>query len=160
MRHIHTVSLNEMSTIQVSAQTWSTEQQGRFPHTLLIKLKGLYRPGGEGAADATFCLAWIKAYRSAYFAPMCILDLTELTYTSGGEMQWLYDATWCPIFRYRTPLALWVGPTCKEALRSLAPEDYQKLCFETLDEAVLSVEKQETAFKEYKRTFKRTSSCS
>lgn len=68
-----------------------TTGKNRFCFTLIAKFKGTYRPGSAGKPDAQFIhgmtLTALRMWRPA----TVILDLRELTYTWGTDMDLVLD---------------------------------------------------------------------
>ena len=57
-------------------------------------------------------------------------------------MSWVKNITWDRLIRAHQALAVIVGDSCRDALRSLLRDDYERFCVETLEEALDSCRKQ------------------
>lgn len=69
-----------------------TTGKNRFFYTLIAKFKGTYRPGSAGAPDAAFICGIARTAVMMWHPAALILDLRDLSYTWGDEMDWVLDA--------------------------------------------------------------------
>jgi len=112
------------------------------PEFLVIRYEGNYRPGGAGHDDALYIVAAAEAARKAWWAPHTVLDLRELEYTWGDEMEWITSIGWNNATRLQAPIAIVVSDKCRAALKSLLLEAYDRYCFETLEDGFSACRRQ------------------
>ncbi len=86
--------------------------------------------------DATFIMAMMAAVQTAWFSPALIIDLTDLSYNWGDEMEWVYGIGYDQDDRTRKKLVIVVGDRCSVALQSLDPDAYAEHCVDSLDAAM------------------------
>src|SRR5438067_50640 len=108
---------------------------GRPPEFLVIRYSGEYRSGSAGRGDALYIVATAAAARKAWWSPSTVLDFRDLEYYWGDEMQWVTSIVWDPVIRTHQPLAVVVGNKCRDALRTLLREEYERFCVETPEQA-------------------------
>ncbi len=139
------VSLEQLSDIRYSV---ALAPHARFeePEFLYVSFEGNYRPGSSGAPDATFLMAVMAALDRAWYAEAFIVDFTELTYTWGDEMDWIWGIGWQTWCRCHRPLAIIVGDGCQKALRTLDPDAFSTYCLDSFDEALASVRRQKADY--------------
>jgi hypothetical protein len=118
------------------------------PEFLVIRYEGVYRNGAAGKGDALYIVAAAEAAQKAWWAPCTILDLRELQYTWGDEMEWITSIGWDRVTRCHAPLAIVVGDKCRAALKSLLEEEFDRFCFETLDDGFSACRRQEVEWKQ------------
>lgn len=129
------VSLESLSNITYSVALPQTERF-KMPEFVYVAFSGQYRDGSKGEPDATFIVSIMKAVQSAWYSECLIIDLTDLTYSWGDNMGWVYGIGWSGQTRCRNPMAIIVSDKCRNALRTLSPACYNDYCVETLEEAV------------------------
>ena len=56
-----------------------------------LQVKGLYKPGSAGSDDAKHIIGMIAYAHARYFHTSWILDLSDLVYEWGDEMDWVLD---------------------------------------------------------------------
>ena len=132
------VSFESLSSITYSV---ALPQCDRFdtPEFVYVAFSGQYRDGAEGAPDATFIVSIMEAVQRAWYTDCLIIDLTELVYDWGDNMAWVYGIGWSGQTRCHKPMAIIVSDKCRKALRTLAPDDYDDYCVDSLEEAVALV---------------------
>ena len=146
------VALEDLSDIRYSVALPPHERFAR-PEFVQAAFRGVYREGAAGAPDATYIMAIMAAVDRAWNPAAFIVDLTELAYTWGDEMSWLWDVGshyWCTC---RRPLAVVVSQRCQTALQSLDPEEFEQYCVDSFDAAVASIRRQQPAYQECIRAF-------
>ena len=126
----------------------------RSPEFLVIRFFGSYRDGSAGKDDALYIVAAATAARKAWWSRSTILDLRELEYQWGDEMGWITSVVWDPILRADEPLALVVGDACRNALRSLLREEYERFCVESLEQAFASCREQARVYEQRLKDFR------
>ena len=92
---------------------------GISPEFLVIRYEGVYRHGGAGRGDALYIVAAAEAALKAWWAPCTILDLRDLQYEWGDNMEWITSIAWDRVMHRHSPLAIVVSDKCREALQSL-----------------------------------------
>src|SRR5438477_2634638 len=102
---------------------------------LVVRYQGIYRDGATGEGDALYIVATAKAAREAWWGPCTVLDLRDLEYRWGDEMEWIISIGRDPVTGCHAPLAIVVGDKCRVALKSLLEEEFQRFCVDTLEEA-------------------------
>jgi len=116
----------------------------RPPDFLVIRYSGTYRDGAAGRGDALYIVATATAACKAWWSPCTILDFRDLEYRWGDEMEWVTGITWNPADCAHTPLVVVVGDKCRDALRSLLREEYERFCVDTLEQAYVLCHRQES----------------
>ena len=134
------MKLNSVSFESLSAITYSVSlpphQQYSSPEFVHVSFSGQYRNGSVGAPDATFIVAIMEAVQRAWYTECMILDFSDLSYQWGDNMEWVYDIGWSGHTRCHKPLAIIVSDKCREALRSLSPDDFDEYCVDSLEKAI------------------------
>lgn len=147
------VTLAELSDLQhevaIAEGPWF-----RPPDFLVIRYWGTYRYGSAGKGDALYIVATAAAACKAWWSPCTILDFRDLEYRWGDEMGWITDITWDPVIRTHAPLAIVVGAKCRDALRSLLREEYERFCVDTLKQAFTLCRQQEQEYDECLKAFR------
>jgi hypothetical protein len=141
------VSLENLSAIKFTVAL-APHERYRNPEFLVVAFAGTYRDGAEGAPDATFIAAIMEAVQRAWFTESLIVDLTQLEYYWGDEMDWIFDVGRFQPSPCNKPLAIIVSENCRDALKTLAPEEFDRHCVESFDEAVACIRAQKPAFDE------------
>ncbi len=90
-----------------------TTGQNRFWYTLIAKFIGTYGHGSSGRADAHYILGVTKTAIDIWQPAAVVLDLSELRYEWGDEMDWLLPPA------LDVPAAVVVGPHCAPAIATL-----------------------------------------
>lgn len=90
-----------------------TSGKTRFDYTLIARFIGTYADGSSGRPDAAFILGMTRAALDVWHPGSLVLDLSELKYDWGDEMDWLL-----PPESHR-PTAVIVGPACEKAIATL-----------------------------------------
>lgn len=85
------VSFDEETDIRYEFQL-ETTGKNRFWYTLIVKFSGTYRPGSAGAPDAHFICGVTQTAIAMWRPAALILDLRELSYKWGDEMDLVLDA--------------------------------------------------------------------
>ncbi len=141
------VTFEQFSAIRHSV--FVSESTGRGSREfLVVRYDGVYRDGGAGHDDALYVAAVAEAARKAWWAPCTILDMRELRYSWGDEMEWILSIGWDRVMRLHAPLAIVVSDKCRVALKSLLEEEYDRFCVETMDAAYSSCRKQGVVWKQ------------
>jgi hypothetical protein len=119
---------------------------------LCVSFEGECGIGSRSNGDVAFMSAQIAAVRKAWDPWALILDLRELTYEWGDMMSGVFSTP--KIFdllgkhEFSSPLAVVISDRNREGLTSLIREiqnaDPAEVLFESLDEAVSSIERQMT----------------
>lgn len=86
----------------------------QFRYTLIARFIGEYRDGSAGAPDAAFIIGMVKMAVQIWRPAALVLDLSELRYDWGDEMDWLLP----PSVGCRKT-AVVVGPGCARAIATL-----------------------------------------
>ncbi len=126
----------------------------RPPDFLVIRYSGAYRYGSAGKGDALYIVATAAAARKAWWSPSTVLDFRDLEYRWGDEMGWVTGITWDPVIGTHEPLAMVVGDKCRDALRSLLREEYERFCVDTLEQAFILCHQQDQVYQERLRSFR------
>jgi hypothetical protein len=129
------VSFEELSGIEFTVAL-APHERNSTPEFLLVTFTGAYRHGAAGADDATFIAAIMEAAQRAWYTDSLIIDLSELAYYWGDEMDWIHDVGHDQLSTCHKPLAIIVGDDCRHALKTLAPEEYEMNCVESFDDAL------------------------
>lgn len=145
-------SLEDLSNIryEVHFPECVSFDSAEFVH---IGFRGKYRDGASGRADAQFLNAIVGAVDSAWQVQAFVIDLTNLAYQWGDEMQCIWDIgyeRWC---RSHRPLAVIVGDLCGPALKTLDRQEFDRFAVTTLDDAIASIRKQQPVYQESVRGF-------
>lgn len=139
------VSLDALSDIKYTVAL-APHQNYSTPEFMVVAFCGQYRDGSMGAPDATFIAAIMEAVQRAWYTDSLIVDLTGLAYHWGDEMDWIHDVgLFHPSPCYK-PLAIIVGDKCREALKTLAPEEYEENCVESFDDALKLIRRKRPEF--------------
>ena len=124
------------------------------PLVLIVKFKGLYHSGSSGSPDAGFISAVKNSALYHYVPDALILDFSELEYEWGDDLDNLLPDDDAVYYWRRTPMAVVVGPRCREAIRTLTfgLEDERQLSETTwakdsLEEAISFIEPRAAARK-------------
>ena len=128
------VTLTELSDLRHEVSV-AEGPSTRAPEFLVIRYSGAYRIGAAGKGDALYIVATAAAARRAWWSRSTVLDFRDLEYRWGDEMEWVSSIVWDPAIHTHEPLALVVGEKCRDALRSLLRDEYEKFCVETLEKA-------------------------
>jgi hypothetical protein len=141
------VTLDQLSALRHSV---FVSESGDFgsPEFLVIRYEGVYRDGARGQGDALYLVAAAEAALKAWWAPCVILDLRELQYAWGDEMEWIASIGWDRVTRCHAPLAIVVSEKCRTALKSLLEEQFDRFCVASLEEAYSSCRKQEAEWRQ------------
>jgi hypothetical protein len=142
------VSYSELSSLQHEVAVADAPPH-QAPEFLVIRYFGSYRDGGEGEPDARYILAAAAAAREAWWSYSTILDFRELEYRWGDNMSWVLRIAWDPGIRLHWPLAIVVSDKCRDALRSLLREEYERSCVESLPEAFALCRQKAQAHKQH-----------
>ena len=108
----------------------------------IASCKGVYRDGCAGDVDAIEIVAYCKDLVAESQSQGLILDFRELIYT-GGE---LLEAAFNIETGYNKeefiylPVVSVAGPDCREALKSLFGDDFEKVCTDSIPDAIRSSE--------------------
>ena len=139
------VSLAALSDIEYTVALAPHEQYST-PEFLVVTFSGRYRDGSMGAPDATFIAAVMEAIQRAWYTDSLVVDLSGLAYYWGDEMDWIHDVGRFQPSPCHKPLAIIVGDECREALKSLAPEEYEQNCVESFDDALRLIRSKKPEF--------------
>ena len=139
------VSFDELSDIEYSIalaphETYST------PEFVVVKFTGAYRDGAPGRPDALFLVATMEAVQKAWFTTSLIIDFSELKYDWGDEMDWIHDVGRFMPSPCSKPLAIIVGDHCRNALQTLSPDEYNKNCVESFEDAITHIRARKPEF--------------
>jgi len=88
-----------------------------YADILVVSFRGKYRPGSAGTPDARFMLAMAEAGIAAFDPLALILDLRDLEYEWGDDLDLLFGAGSSRDSTF--PVATVVGTSCAEAVRTL-----------------------------------------
>jgi hypothetical protein len=116
--------------------------QFQTPEFLVVRYFGVYKQGAAGLGDALYIVATAAAARKAWWSPCTVIDFRELEYCWGDEMAWVTSIVWDRILRAHAALAVVVGDRCRDAMRSLLREEYERFCVENLEQAFESCRRQ------------------
>ncbi len=115
-----------------------TTGKNRFWYTLIAKFSGTYRPGSAGAPDAHFICGIAHTGIAMWHPAALILDLRELSYTWGDEMDMVLDAG----SDHHVPTAIVGSDACLPAIGTLIhginstqPATDAKSIFDSIEEA-------------------------
>lgn len=139
------VSIEKLSDIKFTAAL-APHERVSSSEFLLVAFTGVYRDGSAGAPDATFIAAIMEAAQRAWYTDSVIIDLSGLAYHWGDEMDWIHDVGYDYGSRCHKPLAIIVGDDCRDALKTLAPAEYELNCVESLDEALELIRRKKPEF--------------
>lgn len=143
------VSLETLSEIRHDTLISQSEE------FLVLRYRGRYRQGGDGRGDALYIVATATAAREAWTCRSTILDVQELEYVWGDEMEWITSITYDRTLRYHAPLSIIVGVKCRDALKSLLRNEYELFCVETTEQAYSMCREKIQKHKEYLRNWNR-----
>lgn len=129
------VSFDQLSDITYSISL-APDEEYSTPEFVVVKFKGAYRGGSSGRTDAIFLVAIMEAVQCAWFTKALIIDFTDLSYHWGDEMNWIHDVGQILPSPCHKPMAIIVGDQCCTALQTLEPEEYDKHCVDSFDDAV------------------------
>lgn len=124
-------SLDELSDFRYAVSLPEPSGQDSYPF-VHVAFSGIY---GD-SDDATFIMAIMAAVQTAWYSPALIVDLTDLSYNWGDEMEWVYGIGYDQDDRICKKLVIVVGDRCSVGLQSLDPDAYAKHCLETFDAAM------------------------
>ena len=154
------VTLQELSAIQHEIMLAPCAPFS-IPDFKVIAYKGIYSHGSMGSQDARYIVATAKAAHEAWYSSAIILDFTELDYQWGDEMDWVLSIGHQPHINCSYSLAIIVGSKCESALRTLWADDYEQLCFNSLEQALKAlkgkVAKYKLCLQEWRKQPNRTS---
>ena len=139
------VTFEKLSSIKCSVALAPHERLAT-PEFLQISFEGTYQSGSSGKGDSRFLSAMIIAAQTAWDVQSTIVDLSNLVYDWGDEMHSLWDVCWSPHYRCNAPLAVIVGDNCRTALKSLAPDEYERFAVESFEEALTSIREQKPKY--------------
>ncbi len=94
-----------------------TTGPNQFWYTLIAKFAGHYREGSAGRPDACFVLGMARTAVEVWHAAALVLDLSELQYQWGDEMEHLLPPD------VGVPAAVVVGPGCARSIATLLWDD-------------------------------------
>ena len=121
-----------------------TTGKNRFSYTLIAKFRGRYRDGSAGAPDAAFIRGLTHTAIEVWRPAAVVLDLSELHYEWGDEMDLLFDVG----ADQHVKSAIVVGPDCTKAIATLMwgvdttrPATEAENIFDNLEEAWAYVRK-------------------
>ena len=139
------ISLETLSGIRYSASL-APHKEFEQPEFIHVAFRGEYQDGSMGKPDALYLTATIAALDTAWYSQAFIIDLTELKYDWGDEMDWVWGIGWQGWCCAQRPLAIIVSDLCRDALKSLAPDEYEKHAVETFDDALASIRRQKPEY--------------
>ncbi|MDC0718111.1 hypothetical protein [Nannocystis bainbridge] len=114
---------------------------------VIVRFRGAYRSGSQGQPDALYITAVVKMALAAWSASGLVVDLRELSYSWGDEMEWIFGlGRWHAGARIHSPVAIVVGDACRAALMSLNAEAYQEQCRDSLADALALLEQKQAAY--------------
>lgn len=131
------VNFEQLSPLRHSVFVSETDGHSS-PDFLVIQYEGTYRDGASGKGDALYLVATAEAAHKAWWAPCTILDLRELQYSWGDEMEWITSIGWDRVMHVHSPLAIVVSDKCRGALKSLLEEEFDLYCVESMEMAYAS----------------------
>ena len=141
------VTFEQLSAI--SHSVFVSDAAGRrSPEFLVIRYAGVYRDGSSGKGDALYIVATAEAALKAWWAPCTILDLRELQYAWGDEMEWITSIGWGRLTRCHAPLAIVVSDKCRAALKSLLEDQFDRFCVDSMEAAYSSCRKQQVEWEQ------------
>ena len=85
---LESVTFQEATDIKFEFKL-ETMDKHPFAHTHIAKFSGTYRPGSTGRPDACFIHGMTETALRIWIPEALILDLTELSYRWGDEMDWV-----------------------------------------------------------------------
>jgi len=134
------VSLFEKSDIQYKIRVGKSRLTS-YKEIVVVKFSGTYRPGAIGSDDSALMLAIAEAAWTITQPLGGILDLRELTYSSGDDLDWIQNfspnANW--------PCATLHGKKCSSGIKSLfeiKSWDEEETFFEDFEDAWVYVEQE------------------
>jgi hypothetical protein len=145
------VTFEELSSIQHEV---FVSDDAASPTFLVVRYRGTYKIGAAGRGDALYIVAAAEAAQKAWWAPCTVLDLRELEYQWGDEMEWITSIGWDRGTRLHAPLAILVGERCRPALKSLLEESFERYCVDTMEEAFAHCRKQEIEWRRQLKDFR------
>ena len=92
-----------------------TTGKNRYWYTLIAKFRGRYRDGSAGAPDAALIRGLTHTAIEVWRPAAVVLDLSELHYEWGDEMDLLFDVG----ADQHVKSAIVVGPACTKAIATL-----------------------------------------
>jgi hypothetical protein len=106
--------------IPLSFERASLHEHDDSPHVqvevlLIAKFRGRYRYGSAGAPDAAFIAGLTQTALEVWNAAAVVLDLSEVSYEWGDEMDLLFDVG----ASRGAKSAIVVGPACARAIATL-----------------------------------------
>lgn len=110
--------LEDLSPIEVRYQANGMTRWGEA-EVLIVSFEGTYRPGSAGSPDARYMLAMTDAAIAAWEPRGLILDLSQLRYKWGDDLEHLVPYDGGRNADCVMPSALVVGRYCEEAIRTL-----------------------------------------
>ncbi len=138
------VKFSDLSNISVE-YFLAEHEKFSTPNFLWLKYSGEYKPGSEGKGDALFIMASAEAAHKAWYSKGVVFDFTDLEYTWGDEMSWVFGFGYDRVTRCEYPVAIVVSDKCSDALKSLEPAEFKTKCVGTEVEATkMILEKYET----------------
>jgi hypothetical protein len=139
------VSFATLSNLKYSVAL-APHKQFTTPEFVVVTFTGRYRDGSAGAPDATFIASIMEAVQRAWYTDSLIIDLSGLAYNWGDEMDWIHDIGIFHPSPCKKPLAIIVGHECRDALQSLAPDEYNQNCVESFDDALALIRSKRPTF--------------
>lgn len=127
------------SNVSVQCAIGEIPIEGSYNSIGYLKIYGVYKSGSAGTPDAYHAVGMMAYAQQRYFNRKWILDLSELSYVWGDDMDIVLGMGDIPNL---DRLAIVVGKGCMEAISTLSnpnaePRDCLKdeCIFESLDEA-------------------------
>lgn len=113
-----TYRLEDLSDLEYEVHIGSVSENS-YRKIMILKFIGVYGFGSRGNSDARYMSAIGKAVLEAWRPDGVVIDLSDMQYDSGDELDLVFDVG-SEISRYRPfPLALTVGPKSEKAVRTL-----------------------------------------
>jgi hypothetical protein len=112
MMKLQPVRIEDETRLRYEFQLETTGRHS-FCYTLIAKFSGEYRPGSAGSPDASFIVGITELAVGIWHPAGLILDLSELRYEWGDEMEWLLPPS------VGCKAAVVVGPGCAPAIATL-----------------------------------------
>jgi len=147
------VSLEALSDIHYSVAL-GPGHQSSLPEFLYVAFTGVYPIGSAGATDAKFLDSMMVAFQRAWHAESLIVDLSGLDYQWGDQMDFIFDVGYELPSRCHKPLAIIVGDGCRDALKTLSPEDFERHCVESLEDAVSRIRALKPEYEAFKERWR------
>lgn len=118
MMNTRSVRMEDLSKLEYSVRIGKVSAES-YRSIMILSFKGEYGFGSRGNSDARYMSAIGKAVLDAWAPWGLVIDLSELKYEWGDELDRVFDIG-SELARIKPfPVALTVGPASEEAVRTL-----------------------------------------